>query len=62
MEFIAAGYLGDHPKVVDTFRERVDEVLRGDTAMNVSLQIPGSGVLSRMWAGPRKAITTTWRA
>ena len=37
VEFLAAGYLGDHPKVVDTFRERVDEVLRGDTAMNCSL-------------------------
>ena len=37
VEFLAAGYLGDHPKVVNTFRERVDEVLRGDTAMNCSL-------------------------
>jgi sirohydrochlorin cobaltochelatase len=37
VEFLSAGYLGDHPLVVDTFRERVDEVLRGDTAMNCSL-------------------------
>jgi len=37
VEFLSAGYLGDHPKVVDTFRERVEEVLRGDTAMNCSL-------------------------
>ena len=37
VEFISAEYLGDHPLVVDTFRERVDEVLRGDTAMNCSL-------------------------
>ena len=37
VEFISAEYLGDHPLVVDTFHERVDEVLRGDTAMNCSL-------------------------
>ena len=37
VEFLSAGYLGQHPMVVDTFRERVDEVLRGDTAMNCSL-------------------------
>ncbi len=37
VEFLSAGYLGDHPLVVDTFRERVEDVLRGDTAMNCSL-------------------------
>ncbi len=37
VEFLSAGYLGQHALVVDTFRERVDEVLRGDTAMNCSL-------------------------
>ena len=37
VEFLSAGYLGDHTMVVDTFRERVEEVLRGDTAMNCSL-------------------------
>tara|TARA_B100001057_G_scaffold128295_1_gene127356 strand:- start:370 stop:1485 length:1116 start_codon:yes stop_codon:yes gene_type:complete len=37
VEFLSASYLGDHPMVVDTFRERVEEVLRGDTAMNCSL-------------------------
>ena len=37
VEFLSAGYLGQHPLVVDTFRERVDEVLLGDTAMNCSL-------------------------
>jgi len=36
-EFVDASYLGDHPLVVETFRERVDEVLRGDTQMNCSL-------------------------
>jgi sirohydrochlorin cobaltochelatase len=37
LEFIDASYLGDHPLVVETFRERLDEVLRGDTQMNCSL-------------------------
>ncbi len=37
LEFIEASYLGDHPLVVETFRERIDEVLRGDTQMNCSL-------------------------
>jgi len=37
VEFLQASYLGDHPLVLDTFRERVDEVLRGDTDMNCSL-------------------------
>jgi len=37
LEFIDASYLGEHPLVVETFRERIDEVLRGDTQMNCSL-------------------------
>ena len=37
VEFVEASYLGDHPLVLDTFRERVAEVLRGDTDMNCSL-------------------------
>ena len=37
VEFVSASYLGDHPKVVETFRERVEDVIRGDTAMNCSL-------------------------
>ncbi|MCS5700204.1 sirohydrochlorin chelatase [Cyanobium sp. FGCU-52] len=37
VEFLAAGYLGDHPLVLATFAERVEEILRGDTAMNCSL-------------------------
>ena len=37
VNFISADYLGDHPLVLETFRERVDDVLRGDTAMNCSL-------------------------
>jgi len=35
--FLHASYLGDHPEVLATFRERVEEVLGGDTAMNCSL-------------------------
>jgi sirohydrochlorin cobaltochelatase len=37
VEMVQAGYLGDHPLVLDTFRERVAEVLGGDVAMNCSL-------------------------
>ena len=37
VEFLQAGYLGDHSLVIDTFIERVAEVVRGDTAMNCSL-------------------------
>jgi sirohydrochlorin cobaltochelatase len=37
IEFIKASYLNDHPLVIDTFVERVDEILTGDTAMNCSL-------------------------
>ena len=37
IEFVKASYLGDHPCVLDTFVERVEEVVRGDTAMNCSL-------------------------
>ncbi|MEB3307407.1 MAG: sirohydrochlorin chelatase [Cyanobacteriota bacterium] len=37
VEFIQASYLADHPCVLDTFAERVAEVIRGDTDMNCSL-------------------------
>ena len=37
VDFLEAGYLGDHPLVLDTFAERVEQILRGDTAMNCSL-------------------------
>ena len=37
IEFLAADYLGNHPLVVDTFQERIDEILVGNTAMNCSL-------------------------
>ena len=37
IEFIKAPYLNDHPMVIDTFAERVEQVLVGETAMNCSL-------------------------
>jgi sirohydrochlorin cobaltochelatase len=37
IEIIKAGYLDDHPLVVDTLVERITGVLDGDTAMNCSL-------------------------
>jgi len=37
VEFLPVDYLGDHPQVLDTFAERVAEVVRGDTQMNCSL-------------------------
>jgi sirohydrochlorin cobaltochelatase len=37
LQFVDAAYLGDHPLVLATFRERVDEVVRGDAQMNCSL-------------------------
>ncbi|MFN7228961.1 MAG: sirohydrochlorin chelatase [Synechococcaceae cyanobacterium] len=37
VEMLQASYLGDHPLVLETFRERVAEVIRGDTDMNCAL-------------------------
>ncbi len=37
IEFVKAGYLNDHPKVKETFAERVTEILSGDNAMNCSM-------------------------
>ena len=37
LEFLEASYLGDHSLVINTFIERVQEVVRGDTQMNCSL-------------------------
>ena len=36
-EFVKAGYLNDHPKVLETFAERTREILTGDTSMNCSM-------------------------
>jgi sirohydrochlorin cobaltochelatase len=37
IRFLHASYLGDHPRVVDTFVERMEEVVRGEANMNCSL-------------------------
>ena len=37
IDFVNASYLGDHPKVIDTFIERILEVLTGTNTMNCSL-------------------------
>jgi sirohydrochlorin cobaltochelatase len=37
VEFVQASYLGDHPQVLQTFIQRVEEVLLGETAMNCGL-------------------------
>jgi sirohydrochlorin cobaltochelatase len=37
VEFLKAPYLNDHPLVVDTFEERVLQILGGDTAMNCQM-------------------------
>ncbi|MGI9410229.1 MAG: CbiX/SirB N-terminal domain-containing protein, partial [Hyphomicrobiaceae bacterium] len=36
-EFIKAGYLNDHPLVIETFAERVREILDGQNAMNCAM-------------------------
>ncbi len=37
MEFVKAGYLNDHPRVIETFAERVREILGGENLMNCAL-------------------------
>ena len=37
IEFIKAPYLNDHPAVIDTFVERVEQILTGENAMNCQL-------------------------
>jgi sirohydrochlorin cobaltochelatase len=37
LEFVKAPYLNDHPAVVDTFVERIEQILTGDTAMNCQM-------------------------
>ncbi len=37
IDFVKAGFLNDHPLVLETFAERAREILSGDTAMNCSL-------------------------
>ncbi len=37
IEFVKAPYLSDHPAVLDSFAERVEEILTGDNVMNCKL-------------------------
>ena len=37
IEFIKAPYLNDHPAVIDTFVERIKQILTGDIAMNCQM-------------------------
>ena len=37
IEFVKAGYLNDHRKVLETFADRASEILTGETAMNCSM-------------------------
>ena len=37
IEFIKAPYLNDHPMVIETFMERIDEIQRGENSMNCQL-------------------------
>jgi sirohydrochlorin cobaltochelatase len=37
IEFIKAGYLNDHPQVIATFQERIEQILTGDIAMNCQM-------------------------
>ncbi|MGI9415001.1 MAG: sirohydrochlorin chelatase [Hyphomicrobiales bacterium] len=37
IEFLKAPYLNDHPLVIETFRERVEQILTGDNTMNCGM-------------------------
>ena len=37
IEFVKAPYLNDHPQVIETFVERIEQILSGDIAMNCQL-------------------------
>jgi sirohydrochlorin cobaltochelatase len=37
IEFIKASYLNDHPAVIDTFIERLEQILTGENAMNCQM-------------------------
>lgn len=37
IEFVKAPYLNDHPAVIDTFIERVEQILTGEVAMNCQM-------------------------
>lgn len=37
IRFVKAPYLNDHPAVIDTFEERIEQILTGDVAMNCQM-------------------------
>jgi sirohydrochlorin cobaltochelatase len=37
VEFVKAPYLNDHPQVIETFVERIEQILTGDIAMNCQM-------------------------
>jgi sirohydrochlorin cobaltochelatase len=37
IEFVKAPYLNDHPQVIATFEERINQIVTGDTAMNCQM-------------------------
>ena len=37
IQFVKVGYLNDHPQVIATFEERLNQILTGDTAMNCQM-------------------------
>ena len=43
--FIKAGYLNDHPQVIETFVERIEQIITGDVAMNCQMCKYRSAVL-----------------
>ena len=45
IRFIKAPYLNDHPAVIDTFVERIEQILSGDVAMNCQMCKYRSAVL-----------------
>ena len=58
-------YLNDHPPVVDTFADRIEEMMDGETAMNCQLckyRDAGAGLRGRGRAGRKRAITITSKA
>ena len=63
IEFVKAGYLNDHPLVLDTFVERIQGITAGDVNMNCLLcTANGSSGTRRRSRAAAAAITITSRA
>jgi sirohydrochlorin cobaltochelatase len=56
IQFVKASYLNDHPLVLDTFAERVEEILHGTNVMNCQMCKSPS---PRPWRPPARA--QPWR-